>query len=175
MQNVESCKTLPTFRTATTAAAESIPMPKRTTNVYTKSLTLPSSYPLLMPGTPACRHRPRSARGSPGLRPSHRGQNPEPTPGSRLCTDAMEHSVGRSVCASCAAAPALPPYTPGARACGSPLLRFAAAAHADAGIRSAASPAPIPPDVHAVLRPSAAPGIDNSTRPPSKDCTLAAG
>jgi hypothetical protein len=36
-------KTLPTFRTATTAATDLYPMPKRTTNVYTKSLTLPKA------------------------------------------------------------------------------------------------------------------------------------
>src|SRR5579863_5096860 len=124
-----------------------------------------------MPGTLACRHQPRSARGSPGQQQSHRAQNPEPTPGWRQCTDEVVRSAGRSVYASCAAAPSQLLDIPGARAYGSPRLQIGAAAHAIAGIRSAASPALTPPDAHAVLRPSAEVDIDNSTPPPSKDRT----
>src|ERR1700733_1877528 len=120
-------------------------------------------------------HRPHSTHGSRGLPRSHRAQNPAPTPGWRPCTGARERSVWRSASASSDARSVRLRDTHDGLAYGSPPLLIDAAAHAIAGIRSAASLWPTPPDAHAGLHLSFVPDNGRSKLRPSEGCTLAAG
>lgn len=102
-----------------------------------------SSYPLPEPGTRACRHRPRSAPGSPFPQRSRHAQSPRSTLGSQLCIGATEFSAWRDICAPSASTPVPPHDTSDARACGSPPLPSGAATHGIVDTRSTASPAPL--------------------------------
>src|SRR6185437_2150638 len=98
--------------------------------------------------------------------PPRRAQNPEPTPGWPQSAPPAACPRVRNASASFAGSPTPPPDTRDGVFCGSPVLRFVAAARAVVDIRSAASLAPAPPAASATARPSAAIGNDTSSPPP---------